>query len=143
MMRLLPLHAVRHGTDTSGVTTAVSNATDTGGNTTAVSHPDGNGGAAAAGGDTIGIQGNVTVKMGLFVCLPPQKPKTEIENVKESRIVLLWNAVSNDLQDASKKFGKILEVTAYFQKWVNDPQDYATAFGYKYSVRIVAKWVIG
>jgi hypothetical protein len=40
--------------------------------------------------------------------------------------------VSNDLQDASKKFGKILEVTAYFQKWVNDQQDYAAAFEYKY-----------
>jgi hypothetical protein len=132
--------AVRHGTGTSGVTTAVSNAADTGGNTTtAVRHPDGTGGGeAAAGGDTTttGIHGNVIVKMGLFFCLPPQKPKTENENVnekpKKSRIVLLWNAVSNDLPDASKKFGKILEVTAYFQKWVSDQPDYAAAFGYQY-----------
>jgi hypothetical protein len=129
--------AVRHGTGTSGVTTAVSNAADTGCNTTAVRHPDGTGGEAAAGGDTTtGIHGNVTIKMGLFFGLPPQKPKTENENVEESpkksRIVLLWNAVSNDLQDASKKFGKILEVTAYFQKWVSDQQDYAAACGYQY-----------
>jgi hypothetical protein len=40
--------------------------------------------------------------------------------------------VSNNLPDASQKFGKILEVTAYFQKWVNNQQDYAAAFGYQY-----------
>jgi hypothetical protein len=70
------------------------------------------------------------VKIGVFLCRPNQTLEETMNN--KLRITPLWHNVSNNLQDASNAFGKLLEATAHFQKWVNNERDLAKEFQYEY-----------
>jgi hypothetical protein len=72
--------------------------------------------------------GSYFVKIGVFLCRPSQTVEETMNNKR--RITPLWHNVSNNLQDASNAFGKLLEATAHFQKWVK--RDLAKEFQYEY-----------
>jgi hypothetical protein len=90
-------------------------------------------GGDASGGDCPSI----CVTIGAFLCFDPPKDikndkVAEREQDPKCRIIPLQHIVSNNLVDASKNFGKLLEVTTYFQKWVNEKPNLAKDFQYEY-----------
>jgi hypothetical protein len=67
-------------------------------------------------------------KIAVFFCHPPRRD----DNILLHRVTLLWHSVSKSRDEALINFGKVLEVTAHFQRWVNDTTDYANKFDYEY-----------
>jgi hypothetical protein len=90
------------------------------------------------GGDASGDDSpSICVTIGAFLCFDPPKDikndkVAEREQAPKCRIIPLQHIVSNNLVDASKNFGKLLEVTTYFQKWVNEKPNVAEEFQYEY-----------
>jgi hypothetical protein len=90
------------------------------------------------GGDASGDDSpSIRVTIGAFLCFDPPKDiknnkVAECEQDPKCRIIPLQHIVSSNLVDASKNFGKLLEVSTYFQKWVNEEPNLAEEFQYEY-----------
>eukprot|EP00980_Cylindrotheca_fusiformis_P008024 scaffold1707_cov88-Cylindrotheca_fusiformis.AAC.3 len=69
-------------------------------------------------------------RIGVFLCCP--RKGVDNENDDGHKMLLLWHAKSNTLEDASKMFGRLLRVTADFRSWRDNSKDEQSNDGYEY-----------